>query len=112
MQGILAARYADIVVLADEDPRGEDRMAIIEQIAEGCLQEDPSMLREDRLFKIPDRPAAIRRALEIAKDGDTVMFLGKGHESSIIYADHSMEWDEARAVSEALAARAKEGAPT
>lgn len=112
MQGALAARYADVVILTDEDPRGEDRMAIIEQIAEGCLQEAPSMREEDRLFMIPDRPAAIRRALEVASEGDTIMFLGKGHESSIIYADHTMEWDEARAVSEALTALTKEGART
>jgi UDP-N-acetylmuramoyl-L-alanyl-D-glutamate--2,6-diaminopimelate ligase len=112
MQGALAARYADVVILTDEDPRGEDRMAIIEQIAEGCLQEASSMREEDRLFMIPDRPAAIRRALEVASEGDTIMFLGKGHESSIIYADHTMEWDEARAVSEALTALTEEGART
>ncbi|MFW5694895.1 MAG: UDP-N-acetylmuramoyl-L-alanyl-D-glutamate--2,6-diaminopimelate ligase [Alkalispirochaeta sp.] len=102
MQGALAARHADVVILTDEDPRGEDRMAIIEQIAAGCLAEDADIRTEHRLFLVPDRRGAIRHALDIAAEGDTVLFLGKGHERSIIYADHTMEWDEAAVVAEEL----------
>jgi UDP-N-acetylmuramoyl-L-alanyl-D-glutamate--2,6-diaminopimelate ligase len=102
MQGSLAARHADVVILTDEDPRGEDRMAIIEQIAQGCLAEDATIRDEGRLYLVPDRRGAIRHALEIAATGDTVLFLGKGHESSIIYDDHVLEWDEAAVVAEEL----------
>lgn len=89
-QGRIAADNCDIVILADEDPRSEDPMALLEEIAAGC----PELPREERLFLIPDRPAAIRKAFSLAKTGDLVLLLGKGHENSIIYADHSIPYDE------------------
>ena len=110
MQGALAARSADIVILTDEDPRGEDRMAIIEQIAAGCVAEDPRIRTEGRLHLIPDRRAAIGHAIDLAAAGDTLLFLGKGHEGSIIYADHTLDWDEARVVAEELEERVQDGA--
>ncbi len=110
MQGALAARHADVVVITDEDPRGEDRMAIIEQIAAGCLSADATMREEQRLHLVPDRRAAIHHALGLAAPGDTVLFLGKGHESSIIYKDHVMEWDEASVVAEELRRHGYDGA--
>ena len=110
MQGTLAARHANVVILTDEDPRGEDRMAIIEQIAAGCLAEDGTIRDQQRLHLIPDRRAAIRHALGIATEGDTILFLGKGHEGSIIYDGHIMEWDEAAVVAEELRQPAHNGA--
>ena len=90
------------VVLADEDPRGEDPMQIIREIAAGCEGENPSIKTEGRLIIELDRRKAIRRALEIAEPGDVLLFLGKGHEGNIIYADHSLEWDEAQVVAEEI----------
>jgi UDP-N-acetylmuramoyl-L-alanyl-D-glutamate--2,6-diaminopimelate ligase len=59
-QGAIAAQYCDVVFVSDEDPRGEDRMAIIEEIAVGARQHG----RRDGvdLFLIPDRTDAIRAA--------------------------------------------------
>jgi UDP-N-acetylmuramoyl-L-alanyl-D-glutamate--2,6-diaminopimelate ligase len=89
-QGRIAADNCDIVILTDEDPRGEDPMELLEEIASGC----PGLSRGERLFLIPDRPAAIRKAFSLAKPEDLVLLLGKGHENSIIYADHSIPYDE------------------
>lgn len=108
MQGTIAARYADVVFLADEDPRGDDPMAILEDIAAGCDEVDPTMRETGRLQIIPDRRIAIRTALAQALPGDTLLFLGKGHEGSIIYADHVQEWDEARVVEEEIEALSRE----
>lgn len=102
MQGMLATRHADVVVLTDEDPRGEDPTTILEEIADGCRREDPDMVAQNRLLLIPDRREAIRAALQRAEPEDTLMFLGKAHESSIIYADGPHEWDEIRVVEEEL----------
>jgi UDP-N-acetylmuramoyl-L-alanyl-D-glutamate--2,6-diaminopimelate ligase len=99
MQGAVAARYCDIVILTDEDPRGEDPRALLEDIAAGC----PELPRDERLFIIPDRPKAIRKAFSMARKGDTVLLLGKGHENSIIYADHVMPYDEEAEAVRALA---------
>ena len=99
LQGEVAARYADIVILTDEDPRGEDPMTILEEIAAGC----GSMVRDETLFLIPDRPQAIRKAFSFAKEGDIVLLLGKGHENSIIYADKTIDYDEIKEAEKALA---------
>ena len=98
LQGEVAARYSDIVILADEDPRGEEPMSILEEIAKGCK----AMIRNENLFLIPDRPTAIRKAFSLARQGDLVLLLGKGHENSIIYAKGAVDYDEFREAEAAL----------
>jgi UDP-N-acetylmuramoyl-L-alanyl-D-glutamate--2,6-diaminopimelate ligase len=97
-QGRIASRYADIIILTDEDPRGEVPETILEDIARGIN----GKTRGEDLFLIPDRPAAIRRACSLARPGDIVLLLGKGHENSIIYADHVMPYDEIAEAERAL----------
>lgn len=89
-QGRIAAEYCGVVILSDEDPRGEDPMSLLEDIAAGC----EGLERERTLFLIPDRRAAIRKALSSALPGDAVLLLGKGHESTIDYASGAVPWDE------------------
>jgi UDP-N-acetylmuramoyl-L-alanyl-D-glutamate--2,6-diaminopimelate ligase len=102
LQGQLAARYCDIIVLTDEDPRGEDPPAILEQIAAGSRREKPGLRAGDQLLQIPDRREAIRRAFSLAQKRDTVLLLGKGHERSIIHADGPIPWQEAQVAGEIL----------
>ncbi|MDR2259097.1 MAG: UDP-N-acetylmuramoyl-L-alanyl-D-glutamate--2,6-diaminopimelate ligase [Treponema sp.] len=97
-QGRIAAEYSDIMILTDEDPRGEKPMDILEEIAAGA----PNRKRGEDMFLIPDRPAAIRKALSLAKPGDIVILLGKGHENSIIYAEKTISFDEIRETERAL----------
>jgi UDP-N-acetylmuramoyl-L-alanyl-D-glutamate--2,6-diaminopimelate ligase len=101
--GEVAGRLADVVVVTDEDPRGEDRVAICEQIAAGA--ERAGARRGATLHIVPDRAEAIAFAIAGAAPGDTVLFAGKGHESSIVSAGVSTPWDERAAVEEALRAR-------
>ncbi len=100
MQGEIAARYCDFLVLSDEDPRREDRMAVIEEIAAGAIK----LGKQDGgdFVCIPDRREAIRFALERAKPGDMVLLLGKGHEGCIFYADYTLPWDESAVAHEVL----------
>lgn len=100
VQGALADRYADVIVLADEDPRGEEPMSILEEIAAGIRAHREG----DTLFLIPDRREAISRAISIAGPGDTVLLLGKGHEASIITAVHTVPWNEHEVAQEELRA--------
>ena len=89
-QGRIAEKYCDYVILTDEDPRGENPMDILEDIAKGCT----NSVRDENLFLIPDRPTAIQKAFSMAKKGDIVLLLGKSHENSIIYKDYVMPYDE------------------
>ncbi|HOV64174.1 MAG TPA: UDP-N-acetylmuramoyl-L-alanyl-D-glutamate--2,6-diaminopimelate ligase [Spirochaetia bacterium] len=99
LQGAIASRYADLMILTDEDPRGEDSLSIIREIASGC----PERKEGRDLLMIPDRREAILTACSRAEPKDTVLLLGKGHESTIIYADGPIPWDEIKAAEEALA---------
>ncbi|MBN2738161.1 MAG: UDP-N-acetylmuramoyl-L-alanyl-D-glutamate--2,6-diaminopimelate ligase [Spirochaetales bacterium] len=94
IQGRLAAQYADIIIITNEDPRQEDEMKIIEDIARGCGDLAPAKL----LLKISDRQEAIKRALSLASENDCVLCLGKSHESSIIKAHGPSPWNEEEAV--------------
>lgn len=100
-QGHIAATYCDVVFVSDEDPRGEDRLTILEEIAVGARRGG----RRDGhdLFLIPDRQHAIAAAMALAEPRDMVLLLGKGHEGSIIMATGSIPWDEARVAREILA---------
>jgi UDP-N-acetylmuramoyl-L-alanyl-D-glutamate--2,6-diaminopimelate ligase len=93
IQGAVAARFCDFLVLTDEDPRLEDRDAIIAEIAQGA--EQAGKRAGSGYARIPDRSAAIRAAFAHARPGDIVLLLGKGHESCIIYGDTKTPWDEA-----------------
>jgi UDP-N-acetylmuramoyl-L-alanyl-D-glutamate--2,6-diaminopimelate ligase len=99
LQGRVASRYSDIVILADEDPRGEEPLAVLEEIAAGCAGKK----RDVDLFLIPDRPSAIRRAFSLAQKGDAVLLLGKGHENSIIGKTGARPYDEIAEAKRALA---------
>ena len=101
LQGKIAAKYCDVVILCDEDPRGEDPRALLEQIAVGAKEE--GMSEGAGLFIVPDRPKAIRRAFSMARKNDIVLLLGKGHENSIIYKDRVMPYDEIAEAKKALA---------
>lgn len=100
VQGALAGKYADEVVLTEEDDRDIDGMEIMHQIAEGAESEGKE--RDKDLFLIHDRTEAIKFTLKRAKKGDTVLLLGKGHEKTIERADGEHDWDETGSVKKAL----------
>lgn len=101
IQGRIAGKYADEVVVTEEDDRDIDGNEIMDQIAGGA--EESGKKREKDLFLILDRPSAIQFAVTRVKAADdTVIMLGKGHEKTIERADGEHPWDEASEVSKAL----------
>lgn len=92
VQGELAGKFADLVVLTEEDDRDEDGMEILNQIASGA--EKPGKVRDKNLFLVLDRTEAIKLTLDLAKQGDTVLLLGKGHEKTIERVDGEHPWNE------------------
>lgn len=100
LQGQIAAKFCDIIILTDEDPRGEDSVELLKMIADGAIKEGKNM--DENLFITPDRPKAIRQAFSMAKKGDIVLLLGKSHENSIIYKDYVMPYDEISEAKKAL----------
>ena len=72
--GDIAERLADIAIVTDDNPRGEDGDAIVSQILAGMKQPQYATV-------LRDREAAIRAALGMARPGDVVLIAGKGHET-------------------------------
>lgn len=80
--GAAAAAHADHVIVTDDNPRSEDPAIIRAALLRGAVaQENAHPLTSDRIREIGDRAAAIREAVARAGVGDTVVVLGKGHES-------------------------------
>ncbi|EEF84697.1 UDP-N-acetylmuramoyl-L-alanyl-D-glutamate--2,6-diaminopimelate ligase [Borreliella spielmanii] len=104
LQGQISDIYSDLILLCDEDPRGENSMCIIKDIAKGIVNK---VVNRD-LFFIPDRRQAIEKAISLARAGDLVVALGKGHESSIIYKNREMFWNEQEVVKNAILSLEKE----
>jgi UDP-N-acetylmuramoyl-L-alanyl-D-glutamate--2,6-diaminopimelate ligase len=102
MMGRIAGERCRLVVVTDEDPRGEDRQRILEDIAAGA--EAAGRRRDHDLLLIADRTAAIEAAFERARTGDVVLLAGKGHEQSIIGPNGPAPWNERDAARAALTA--------
>ena len=75
-----AKKYADYIIVTDDNPRSEDPKKITYQITD--------ILKSQNNFEIiHNRKAAIRRSLDFARDKHMILLLGKGNESKIIYKD-------------------------
>jgi UDP-N-acetylmuramoyl-L-alanyl-D-glutamate--2,6-diaminopimelate ligase len=77
--GAAAATRSDVLIVTDDNPRSEDPAAIRSAMLAG-VQELPEEQRA-AVEEIGDRRAAIARAVELARPGDTVLVAGKGHET-------------------------------
>ncbi len=99
--GRIAGERCRLVVVTDEDPRGEAREDILDAIARGA--EAAGRRRGHDLLIIADRRAAMEAAFEAARPGDIVLLAGKGHERAIIGPDGEQPWDEAAVATELLA---------
>jgi UDP-N-acetylmuramoyl-L-alanyl-D-glutamate--2,6-diaminopimelate ligase len=100
MMGRAAGERSRVVVLADDDPRDEDRMGILEQIAVGAVESGHT--RDQDLFLIPDRDQAIRKAFEMARPVDIVLLAGMGHVDRIMTAQGRKPWNESEIARQTL----------
>src|SRR5918912_3272263 len=76
--GEIAARLADYAIFTNEDPREENALAIIDEIAAGA--EAVGWRENSNYARIVDRQEAIAHAVRQARPGDTLLLAGKGHE--------------------------------
>jgi UDP-N-acetylmuramoyl-L-alanyl-D-glutamate--2,6-diaminopimelate ligase len=92
VQGEIAGRYCDEVILTEEDDRDEDGYQILEDIAAGAKK--AGKVFNKNLFLVHNRKQAIKFALKHAQAGDMVLLLGKGHEKTIERGNREDPWDE------------------
>ncbi len=96
MMGKIAYELSDITVVTSDNPRSENPQDIIDEILEGIVGD------KENLFVEPDRTKAIYLALSKAKNDDTVLLAGKGHETYQIIGSEKRHYDEREVVSELL----------
>jgi UDP-N-acetylmuramoyl-L-alanyl-D-glutamate--2,6-diaminopimelate ligase len=71
----VAANLSDLTILTSDNPRTEEPVAIIDEMAAGL---SPAQLKN--MLRITDRKEAIRTACHLVKHGDILLVAGKGHE--------------------------------
>jgi UDP-N-acetylmuramoyl-L-alanyl-D-glutamate--2,6-diaminopimelate ligase len=98
--GRAAARLADYSVVCNDNPRTEDPLEIIEQIANAMLAEGKHEGHD--FVRIPDRRDAMKHAFENSRAGDVVLVAGKGHEPYVIVGTEYLPWDDRQVAREVL----------
>ncbi len=85
--GKIAEEYSDLTIITSDNPRSENPVKIIDEIAHGF--QDPSR------FQIKeDRREAIAEAIREATSKDVVLIAGRGHEPYQIFAHQTIEFKD------------------
>ena len=105
LMGARAAASADVVIVTDDNPRSEDPAAIRAEVLEGTRL--PGSRAE--IEEVPDRRLAIIRAVDLARSGDVVLVLGKGHEQGQEIAGEVLPFDDRVELGRALGLPAVSG---
>jgi UDP-N-acetylmuramoyl-L-alanyl-D-glutamate--2,6-diaminopimelate ligase len=96
VMGAAAAERAEVVVVTDDNPRGEDPAAIRAAVLAGARTSDAAVV------EVGDRRAAIAEAVRRARPGDVVVVAGKGHETGQEIAGVRHPFDDAVELAAAL----------
>ncbi len=98
LMGIVASKYADDIILTEDNSRDEDTMQIIRDIASGIPSQASYSI-------IPRRSDAITEAILSAAKDDIIAVFGKGHERYIIDKNGMRVFDERVIINTALELR-------
>jgi UDP-N-acetylmuramoyl-L-alanyl-D-glutamate--2,6-diaminopimelate ligase len=92
--GRIASNLADYCILTNDNPRNENPLKIINDILKG--------IKTNNFDVILDRQKAIEKAIELAKNKDTVLIAGKGHETSQLLKNKILPFDDREVVRKIL----------
>lgn len=93
LMGKTAVDNADVVIVTDDNPRGEDPATIREQVMQGAKG----------AHNIGDRGEAIRQGILALASGDILVIAGKGHETGQTVGDMVYPFNDAQEVGKVLA---------
>ena len=82
--GAVAAKFADVVIVTDDNPRTEDAASIRAQVREGA----------PNAREIADRSQAIAEAVSMLQAGDALLIAGKGHETGQIIGKSTIPFSD------------------
>lgn len=108
IMGALAGRFADMVIVTNEDPYTEDPVKIIEELASGVprgANKGNQKIEGKNFFKILDRKEAIEKAFKLAQADDVVLITGKGAEDWMVVGHQKIPWSDKKIAKELLMER-------
>lgn len=98
IMGEAVDKFADYIIVTNEDPYGEDPIQIINEVANGIKNKKEN----ETLWKILDRRQAIKKALQLAKPGDILVVTGKGAEEVMAVGSQRISWNDKKVILEEL----------
>lgn len=90
--GKIAGKYADVIILTEEDPASEDPAKIIEAIKSGVPSD--KFQEGGNQFTIINRKEAVKHAFSLAKKKDTVVLLALGAQTKMATKEGLVDYDE------------------
>lgn len=99
-RGEIAAKYSDICIITEDDSRDEKPEAIANMFLVGCERAGKTLNKD--VFIELDRKKAIEKAVKLAKKGDIVLVLGKGHEKTILRKDGAHPFEDLKETERAI----------
>jgi UDP-N-acetylmuramoyl-L-alanyl-D-glutamate--2,6-diaminopimelate ligase len=90
--GAIAVQGSDVAIATSDNPRTEDPERILDEVEAGMVG--------TRHHREVNRRKAIALALELARDGDTILLAGKGHETYQVIGTEKLPFDEREIVRE------------
>lgn len=94
--GKIAGQYSDYCIITSDNPRQEAPESIAADIEEGIYDTGC------QYGIILDRYQAIKRAIQVYKNGDILVIAGKGHEKYQIIGDHKNPFDDEKVIQELM----------
>lgn len=96
--GAVAAKYADKIVVTDEETYSENGDDIRKMLVEGIIKAGG----KDKMTEIPDRREAIKHAMTNANKNDIILLTGIGHQTSRVMGKSTIPWVESEVVLDIL----------
>lgn len=94
--GRIAQEYSDLIIITSDNPRYEEPEDIIEDILTGIDK------NKENYIVMEDRKNAIKKSINMAKEGDIILIAGKGHENYQIIKDEIIDFDDKLVAKEIL----------
>lgn len=110
IMGSIAAEYADVIIVSDDDPHGEEPSGIRAQVMAGAQKWINDHAADRVLVEISPRQDAIAYAAELAQPQDTILLAGRGHETAMDMAGEVVPIDDRDELRHAVALAKKRAA--
>ncbi len=95
IMGEIVSRFADKIIVTNEDSYTEDPVKIMEEIEKGVKN-------IKKLLRVEDRKKALEKALEIAEKRDIVLVTGKGAEETMMIGSKTILWNDKKVIQDIL----------